>query len=71
MYQLVGPSTVAGALLVREALPGVAGNGPAVRATQAALAATGIAAGLYVAVALALILIGFALRQWGTKAEQA
>jgi hypothetical protein len=66
MYELAGTSTVAGALLAREVLPEVAGSGPAVEAAQAALAVTGIAAGVYVAVALSLILIGLVLRYWGS-----
>jgi hypothetical protein len=68
MYQLAGTSTVAGALLAREVLPEVAGNGAAVQAAQTALAFTGIAAGVYVAVAVSLILIGLVLRHWGTAA---
>ena len=72
MYELgTGGAVVAGVLLSREVLPEVAGTGPAVQTAQAALALTGIAAGVYVAIALALILVGLVLRHWGTTSEEA
>jgi hypothetical protein len=71
MYSIQGTAAVGGVLLAREALPDVAGTGPAVEAANAALAFTGIAAGVYVAVALTLILLGLVLRHWGTKLPQA
>ena len=70
MYELgVGGTMVGGVLLSREVLPQVVGSGPAVQGVQAALAVTGIAAAVYVAVALTLILIGLVLRHWGTQTE--
>ena len=72
MYELgVAAPVVLGSVLTREVLPDVAGTGPAVHAAQAALAFTGIAAGVYVAIALALIVIGMVLRHWGTTSDQA
>lgn len=66
MYQIAGVNTVAGAFLAREMLPEVVGSGAGVRAAQAGLAVTGVAAGVYVTVALLLIVLGFCLRRWGS-----
>jgi hypothetical protein len=72
MYELgTGGAVVAGVLLSREVLPEVAGTGAAVQAAQAALAVTGVAAGVYVAIALALIVLGAFLRHWGTASDEA
>lgn len=72
MYELgVGGTVVAGVLLSREVLPQVVGSGVAVRGVQAALAVTGAAAALYVAVGLALILVGLVLRHWGSPSPEA
>ena len=67
MYGDLAAPTVMGAVLAREALPAVAGNGPAVQVAQAALAMTGIAAGTYLAIAVLLMLTGMLLRWWGTR----
>lgn len=67
MYGDLAAPTVMGAVLAREALPAVAGQGPAVQAAQAVLAVTGIAAGTYLAVAVLLMIIGVMLRWWGTR----
>ena len=47
------------------------GNGPVGEASRAALAFTGFACGVYVAFALSLVLLGAALRFWGTRKETA
>ncbi|HVM08548.1 MAG TPA: hypothetical protein VM345_08805 [Acidimicrobiales bacterium] len=54
-------------MLVREALPAVAGNGVGVQAAQTALAVTGIAAGAYLLIAIFLVAIGIVMRWWGTR----
>ena len=72
MYETgAGAATVAGVLLTREVLPEIAGNGAGVQAAQAALAVTGVAAGVYVAIALALIFAGLFLRHWGSQSPAA
>ena len=67
MYGDLAAPTVMGAVLAREALPAVAGQGPAVQAAQTVLAVTGIAAGTYLAIALVLVMMGVVLRWWGTR----
>jgi hypothetical protein len=72
MYETGAVATmVGGVLLTREVLPDIAGTGAGVQAAQAALAVTGIAAGVYVAIALALILVGLVLRRWGSQSPTA
>lgn len=72
MYNVgVGAPVILGVVLSRGLLPQVAGTGPAVQGVQAALAVTGFAVALYVAVAMALILIGLVLRHWGAQSSEA
>ena len=44
-------------------------NGPVGQVTHKALALTGFASGTYLLCALVLIIVGVALRHWGTQTE--
>lgn len=65
MYELAGGAAV-GATVLGTQFAATQATQPAVAAAaQATLPVTGIAFGLYVAVALTLIIIGFLLRRFG------